>query len=228
MKPLCVIPARLGSKRLQRKNLAPLVRKPLIAYSIEAAIRSGLFSTVYVSTESPEVRDIAEEYGARVNGLRPEELAGDTVSNVAACLHLYEQLVSAGETYDAVFCLQPSSPLRSADDIVDSWRAFCRGNWDFLVSVTPVDPHFFHWAMEEREGHWNMFFGDRFLLPRQRLPPVFRPNGAIKIGRPRPLSERNAFFGPKQTVFKMPEERSVHVATATDLALAEAYLAGGS
>lgn len=224
MAPLCVIPARAGSKRLARKNVAPLGGRPMLAYTIAAARDSGVFADVYVSTEDAEIAALARDHGATVPGLRPTELAGDTVTNVAVCLHLADQLAAEGSPHDAVVCLQPSSPLRGAAHVRGAWQAFADQDVDFLVSVAPIDPHCYHWAMEENEGNWRMVFGDRYLAVRQTLPPVWRPNGAIKIARLEALRATGHFFGARLGAYPMPEEASVHVATATDLKLCEALL----
>src|SRR5512143_1903587 len=115
MKALCVIPARRGSKRLPLKNILPLAGKPMLAYSVEAALQSGLFDRVWVSTEDDEIGTIAASFGATLHQ-RPVELAGDLVSATDVCIDVYETRRAAGESYDAVVCLQPSSPLRNVED----------------------------------------------------------------------------------------------------------------
>lgn len=226
MRPLCVIPARIGSKRLPRKNVAPLGGRPLLAWTVDAALGSGLFDAVHVSTEDPGVAELAAGLGA-VAHARPLALAGDLVSATDVCLDVLEARAALGERHDAVVCLQPSSPLRDARDVRASWERFAATGADFLVSVTPIDPHYFHWAVEQEPGGdwWRMHFGDRFLLERPLLPPVHRPNGAIKIGRAGPLAELRNFFGPRLTTYEMPEDRSVHVAEPFDLRLAESLVA---
>lgn len=219
MKPLCVIPARLGSKRLAKKNVLPLGGRPMLAWTIEAALGSGLFDRVWVSTEDEGIAAIAEAAGALAHR-RPDALAGDLVSASSVCIELLEARAAADDLHDAVVCLQPSSPLRSADDVRGAWERFAAEEADFLVSVTPIDPHYFHWAVH-RDGDWSrMWFREEFLLERPLLPPVFRPNGAVKIGRAGPLTQRADFFGPRLAVWEMPDERSVHVAEAFDLRLA--------
>ena len=224
MRPLCVIPARRGSKRLADKNIAELDGRPLLAYTVEAALESELFADVFVSTEDELIARLAGELGA-VGHRRPDELAGDLVSATDVCLEVLERRLIEDGGYDAVVCLQPSSPLRTAADVRDAWETFVSAGADFLVSVTPIDPHYFHWALEHDGEWWRMCFGERFLVERPLLPPVLRPNGAIKIGRSGPLAERRDFFGPRLAAYEMPEERSVHVAEAFDLRLAESLLA---
>lgn len=220
MKPLCVIPARRGSKRLPLKNILPLAGQPMLAHTVRAALDSGIFGRVLVSTEDAEIARLAEAAGAEPH-FRPEALAGDLVSATDVCLEAAEVLAGRSDRYDAVVCLQPTSPLRHGEDIRLGWARFVDTGADYLVSVTAVDPHYFHWAVHETEAAWEMYFGDRFLMERPLLPPVFRPNGAIKIGRLAPLAQTRNFFGRKLEAYAMPEERSVHVAEQFDLDLAE-------
>lgn len=220
---LCVIPARRGSKRLPLKNILPLAGKPMLAYSVEAALQSGLFDRVWVSTEDDEIGTIAASCGATIHQ-RPVELAGDLVSATDVCIDVYEARRAAGESYDAIVCLQPSSPLRSVEDICGSWEQFCATEADYLVSVTFIDPHYFHWAVQATGDWWQMYFGDQYMIERPLLPPVYRPNGSIKIGRVGPLLERRNFFGPRMTVYDTPEARSVHVAEQYEFDLAEFLL----
>lgn len=225
MLPFCVIPARRGSKRLANKNLYPLAGRPMLAYTVEAALESGIFTSVIVSTEDEEIAEVARAFGA-VAHPRPKELAGDLVSATDVCIEAFEKLGGSVDEIGGIVCLQPSSPLRSAEDIRESWRTFVEREADYLVSVTEIDPHYFHWALKGGDGDWKMWFGDDFLMERPLLPPVFRPNGAIKIGRPGPLIERRNFFGPRLCVHPMPEERSVHVAFQFDAIVAEAVFRG--
>jgi CMP-N-acetylneuraminic acid synthetase len=218
-----VIPARGGSKRLPRKNLLPLDGRPMLAYTVAAARDSGIFDRVYVSTEDGEIAQAAAAAGATPHA-RPPALAQDLVSATDVCLELEQSLRVAGDIYDAVVCLQPTSPLRRAEDVRASWAQFVASRADYLVSVTPVDPHYFHWAVHETARGWEMVFGDRYLQERPLLPPVFRPNGAIKIGRSEPLTATRNFFGKPLQVYEMPEERSVHVAERFDFELAEHLL----
>jgi CMP-N,N'-diacetyllegionaminic acid synthase len=221
VRPLCVVPARRNSKRIQEKNLALLAGRPMVVYTIEAALESGVFDRVVVSSEDPEIRELASQCGAEPHE-RPEELAGDLVSATEVCLEANEAQRRQGETYEAIVCLQPSSPLRTAADVAAAWETFLDAESDFLVSVTPIDPHYFHWAVRrDADGWWEQWFGDEFMVERPLLPAVQRPNGAIKIGRVEPLTELRNFFGPRLAAYEMPEQRSLHVAEPFDLALAE-------
>lgn len=224
MRPLCVIPARRGSKRVPLKNLRRLHGKPMLAYTVQAASGSGIFADVFVSTEDPEIAEVASSLGAIVHR-RPEALAGDLVSATDVCLDVEESLRAAGNVHDVIVCLQPTSPLRNAEDVRNSWERFVESRADYLVSTTPIDPHYFHWALIQRQHGWGMYFEDQYLQERPLLPAVHRPNGAIKIGRVGPLRSTRNFFGAPLGTYPMPDERSVHVGEPLDFELAEFLLA---
>jgi CMP-N-acetylneuraminic acid synthetase len=219
LKSLCVIPARRGSKRLPLKNIKNLCGKPMIAWTIEAAIESREFDVVYVSTEDDEIAKIAKDYGAEVHK-RPPELAGDLTSATDVCIDVWK----AHRDCDTIVCLQPTSPLRNSEDIQNAMKIFKNHkDANFLVSVTPIDPHYFHWAVciDNDTTYARMYFGDKYLMERQLLPPVYRPNGAIKIGLVTEILKIRNFFGDKLICYKMPEERSIHVATQFEFDMCE-------
>ena len=197
----------------------------MLVWTIEAAIASELAPRVHVCTEDAEIARVAAEHGAEVYRI-PPEMAGDEVSSTVPCLALHDELVRAGGSIEFIFNLQPTSPLRGAADLRGAYQRLLEAKADFLVSVTPIDPHYFHWAVVEKEGGYEMYFGKQFLLERPRLPPVWRPNGAIKLARAARLKETGNYFGKPLAAFPMPEERSIHVATAFDLTCAGAMLAG--
>lgn len=191
----------------------------MMNFTIEAALKSGIAEQVYVSTEDQEIGRIAEQAGA-VYHPRPIALAGDLVSATDVCLEVEQSLSRRSQVFDAIVCLQPTSPFRNAQDIRNSWNRFVETGADFLVSVTAVDPHYFHWAVHESPDGWAMFFGDRFMVERPLLPPVYRPNGAVKIGKVDQLKAIRNFFGSRLEVYEMPESRSLHVGERSDLELA--------
>ena len=114
---IAIIPARSGSKGLPGKNIKPLNGKPLLAYSIEAALASGRFDTVHVSTDSERYADIARQYGADEPFLRSAEASSDTASSEDAIREVLRRYEEMGQRFDAFMLLQPTSPLRTADDI---------------------------------------------------------------------------------------------------------------
>lgn len=220
-KILCAIPARAGSKRLPGKNLLPLGGKPMLAYTIETALASGLFDEVHLCTEDRGIAKVATGYGATVTTLMPVEMCGDLVPSHAPCQHLADLLAQEGRRKEILVCLQPTSPLRAVEDLAAAVERFCAGDLDFLISVTEVDPHYFHWTVVPEGKQWRMFFGDRYMKERPLLPPVYRPNGSIKIARLERLREAGNFFGERLGTVTTPEERSIHVATRFELELCE-------
>ena len=223
---LCAVPARGGSKRLPRKNLRALHGKPLLAYTIEVARASRLFSQVYVCTDDEEIAGVAREHGAVVPCLVPPDLCGDLVASHIPCQYIAKHLAEQGQQLETLVCLQPTSPLRSVEDVSSAVSKFGQGHFDFMVSVTALDPHEFHWAVVPGEnGYWHMFFESKYLKERPLLPPVYRPNGSIKIARLQALAQTGHFFGPRMGVTETPANRSVHVAEEFDLKLCEMLLA---
>jgi CMP-N-acetylneuraminic acid synthetase len=198
----------------------------MIAHSIDAARNSGLFAEVFVCTEDAEIAEVAARHGATVPFLVPEELCGDLVASHVPCQHVAKELSAQGKSFESMLCLQPSSPLRSAEDIRGATHVFLQGLFDFVVSVTPIDPHYFHWAVQPMEApYWKMYFGTEFLRERPLLPSVHRPNGSIKIANLSALAVTGSFFGDRLGVFETPELRSVHVAEPFDLVVCEAAFA---
>lgn len=140
------------------------------------------------------------------------------------CLALYDALTNNGLDVKYVFNLQPTSPLRNSQDIRDAFDILNNSGADYLVSATPIDPHYFHWAIVEKQNVWEMYFGTEFQKERIYLPSVSRPNGAIKLARGRQIRETGYYFNHPLTVSIMPEERSIHVGTQFDLICARAIL----
>ena len=138
MKIICIIPARGGSKGIPKKNIIDVMGKPLIAYSIEPAIKAqqlGLIDTVIVSTDSKEIADISLKYGADVPFLRPDEISGDKAKSVEFIEHALNFYSAKGIFFDAVLLLQPTSPLRTLNDLKQALNLFSESKNDSLISV---------------------------------------------------------------------------------------------
>ena len=146
MNNIAIIPARSGSKGLKDKNIKELDGKPLMAYSIEAALKSNQFETVMVSTDSKEYAKVASEYGAEVPFLRSEKTSTDEAGSWDVVLEVLSNYVGLGKTYDTVCLLQPTSPLRKVDDIINSYKMLEEKRADAITSVCEVD-HSPWWTM---------------------------------------------------------------------------------
>lgn len=212
-KKLCIIPARGSSKRLKNKNIYPLLGKPLILYTIEEALKSGIFEKIVVSTDSEEIKKISLEKGIIVIE-RPKKLSGDRAKTISAVFHVLKKLK---EEFDYIFLLQPTSPLRDKEDILRAFDKMKREKADFLVSVTDFEKPF-KWAIYKKNKFFDFYFSKKF---RKKL---FIPNGAIFIAKYKALLKEKTFYGKKLTIYYMPKEKSVDIDTLYDLKYTEIIL----
>lgn len=213
MRILAIIPARGGSKGIPRKNLKLLAGKPLIAWSIEAALQAQSIDRVIVSTEEEEIATVAKRFGAEVPFLRPISLAQDITPGIEPVLHAIEQL----PYYDWVLLLQPTSPLRSVEDIEGIIR-LCRDEATrSAVSVTRVSKHPFWMYQQDDHNRLQPLITNRpEIARRQELPSVYALNGALYLARTDWLIQNEGFIGPETLGYVMPEERSVDLDTPQD------------
>lgn len=223
MKILGLIPARGGSKGIPRKNIKPIAGKPLIAWTIEAALKSSQLSTVVVSTEDSEIGEVARLYGALTPFVRPSKLAQDDTPGIDPVLHA----LSAMPEFDAVVLLQPTSPLRTSADIDDFVSFALNKNASCVMSVTEADKHPY-WMYSLEEGVLRPVVAVREYTRRQDLPPVYAANGALYFARSGWLKQNRTFISPETMGFVMPRERSLDIDTIVDWKLAEMLLRSGS
>lgn len=215
---LAIIPARGGSKRLPRKNLLDLCGKPLIAWSIEAALKSKYISKVIVSSDDEEILNIAKEYKADFIK-RPDELASDTATTFDALKHTLENVGK----YDYVVLLQPTSPLRSEKHIDEAIELLKEKNADAIISVCEME-HSPLWSNTLDENlDMSNFLRDEVLNKRsQDLPKYYRLNGAIYICKTDKLLENKGFFLKENIyAYKMNKKHSVDIDEEIDFIIAE-------
>ena len=176
---IAIIPARGDSKRIPGKNIRPLLGRPMIAYTITAALESGLFERVVVSTDSPEIAEVSLQYHAEVPFLRDKELADDftPVSSVTADA-LYK-LDPGGNKFDSVAQLMPNCPLRSANDVCDSHKQFERSGAESQISVVGYGWQNPWWAMLRSTIRTGTTLQGQMSARSQDLPRLFCPTGAI-------------------------------------------------
>jgi CMP-N,N'-diacetyllegionaminic acid synthase len=228
IRPAClaVIPARGGSKGIPGKNLASAGGRPLIAWTIVAARAAQGVSRAVVSTDSPEIAEVARGLGAEIPFLRPAELATDAAPGMLPILHAIRWLEEQeGYRPDYVMCLQPTSPLRTAEDI-DAALALARAKEaDAVVSVAPVEHHPFWMKRVSPEGQLSDFMvPERPALRRQDLPLVHALNGAIYLVRREVLLAKQTWYTERTYAYVMPPERSFDVDTPWDLRIVDLLL----
>ncbi len=221
LKNIAIIPARSGSKGLPDKNIMQLNGKPLLVYSIEAALSSGCFDTVMVSTDSEEYADIARNGGAEVPFLRSAATSSDTASSADVILEVLDRYETQGRTFDTFCLLQPTSPLRTDADIVESYRIMSDKSAYSVVSVTELE-HPLSWCGQLGEDNSLDGFLERAEnVQRQAQKAFFRPNGAMYIAEVKGYRKDQYFYSTGSYAYIMPRERSVDIDTEYDFRLAE-------
>ncbi len=155
MKTLAIIPARGGSKRIPRKNIKEFMGKPIIAWSIETAIKSKNFDEVMVSTEDNEIAEIAKKYGATVPFRRSEINSGDMAGTEDVILEVLDSYEKLNKYFDVVCCIYPSTPLMSKENLINSKKKFLEGNYDSLFPVLKYS-HPIQRAFKVVEGNLQM------------------------------------------------------------------------
>ena len=213
MKKIAVIPARSGSKGLKNKNILPVCGKPMLAYTIEAAVKSGLFDRVILSTDSPEYGRIGEEYGAEVI-LRGEKVSNDSASTFMVIEDLFARI---DIDFDYFMLLQPTSPLRNEVHVREACELFESRfeEFDFLVSMQKAHYPAVLVKPIEDDGSLKHFDTD-FSCYRRQAFGDYSPNGALYIGKPREYLEHRHFYGSRAVGYIMNTVDSQDVDTAID------------
>jgi N-acylneuraminate cytidylyltransferase/CMP-N,N'-diacetyllegionaminic acid synthase len=218
---LAIIPARGGSKGLPRKNIRPLLDKPLIAYTIMTALRAKALGRLVVSTDDPEIATIAKSYGAEVPFLRPAELGQDDTPTIEVVRHVLANLKPLkSEQPEIVVLLQPTSPLRRAKDIDEAVAKLESSRADSVVSVCAVD-HGLQWMMQLHGDRVLPLVGDaQKYVRRQDLPIVYQMNGAVYVTRTDVIIKQHRLFGEDTRGYIMDAESSIDIDTALDMKIA--------
>jgi len=223
---LGAIPARGGSKSVPKKNIRSLAGKPLIAHTIETALKCSLITDVVVSTDDDKIRKIAIKYGAKAPFLRPKELATDTALAIPTIQHTVGEMEKIrGLKYDYIIMLQPTAPLRTYQDLTEALIKLIKSDADGIISVVDVD----NWHPMKMKKFENGLLVDYQKPPvenppRQILPPVYIVNGAIYATKRDVFMNRGTFQGEKCLGYIMPPERSVNIDTEVDFIVAEYML----
>lgn len=215
---IAVIPARGGSKRVPGKNIMDFCGKPMIAWTIEAAIESKLFDKIIVSTDSEEIAKIAKEWGAEVPYLRTEA-ANDFSTVSEATLHSLNQLEEIGLSYDIVIQLFAVSPLRNSEDIKEAYNFFKEKKAPFLVSCfkyTWMNPW---WAVTLDEKNHPSWIFDNTKKRSQDLPALFCPTGAIWIANINSLKREKTFYGIGHVFWEIDWKRALDIDNYEDVEL---------
>lgn len=220
--------ARGGSKGLRRKNIRRLGGKPLIAYAIETALASALINRVIVSTDDSEIADVAQQFGAEVPFMRPQELASDDSPEWLAWQHAIRRLKAAeGEPKMDVFVSVPTtSPLRALDDVDSCIRTLLKSDADLVITVKHAQRNpYFNMVVVDDEGYARLAMpSNQSFFRRQAAPPIFDMTTVAYAARPEFVLNANSMFEGKVKAVVVPAERALDIDTELDLRMAEFFL----
>ena len=224
MKNLAIIPARSGSKGLKNKNIMELNGIPLLAYSIKAALESGKFFHVMVSTDSKEYAEIAKKYGAEVPFLRDEISSSDSASSWDVVKEVLNKYKDLGITFDTVTLLQPTSPLRTEVDICNAYNLFSEKKATSVISVCQTE-HSPLWCNVLSDSLcMDGFLNNKNNSQRQKLDTYYRINGSIYIVDVKHFLSGKNIYDSGSYAYIMPVDRSVDIDTKVDFIIAEALI----
>jgi len=220
LKTLALIPARGGSKGIPRKNIRLLAGKPLVAWSIQAALACPEIERVVVSTDDAEIAEISRRWGAEVPFMRPAELAQDDSPSMDTVLHALRQLPQ----FDAVVLLQPTSPLRTKADIQGCLAMAATEQARCIVSISePASSPYWMFTLEQN-GSLSKLISAPEVTRRQDLSPAYAINGALYYAQTGWLRANKNFLTAETLGYVMPPEKSLDIDTPLDWKIAELLL----
>ena len=214
---IALIPARGGSKGIEKKNIYPLGGKPLISWTIQSALKSEYIKNIFVSSDDISILDIAKKEGADCIN-RPSHLAEDSSSMESVILDSFEQIQQRDIEFKYLILLQPTSPLRNSIDIKLACDKYLELKADSLISVTKTDSSILKSFIANKDGCLESSFTNKFhSMNRQELPLAYKPNGAIYIIDKRKFIENPSFLQNKTAMFEMEANKSIDIDSIEDI-----------
>jgi pseudaminic acid cytidylyltransferase len=218
---IAVIPARGGSKRIPRKNIKAFYGKPIIAYSIECAISSGLFNRVIVSTEDAEIASVARQYGAETPFSRSAELSDDETGTTEVIADAIRSLQSESCEATAVCCIYPTAPFIHADDLARGWRLMEPGVWKYVFSAASFSSTILRAFENTVSGSVKMLFPENYDRSSQVLPETWHDAAQFYWGQPAAWLQNAKIFEEHSTIVPIPRWRVQDINTPDDWVRAE-------
>ncbi|PJC86298.1 pseudaminic acid cytidylyltransferase [Vibrio sp. HA2012] len=219
---VAIIPARGGSKRIPRKNIKLFHGKPMIAYSIDAALQSGCFDKVIVSTDDHEIAAVAREYGAEVPFIRPESISDDYATTMDVMQHAITWCEEQGWDIDIVCCLYATAPLVTSTDLVEGLQRLEKDNAEFVFSAATFSFPIQRAIKLSDTGAVSMFEPSKEQVRSQDLEEAYHDAGQFYWGRKAAFLERKSIFAPHSRVVLLPRSRVQDIDTLEDWEFAEA------
>jgi N-acylneuraminate cytidylyltransferase len=225
---VAVIPARGGSKGVARKNIRQLAGKPLIAYAIQTALASSMINRVIVSTEDPEIAEIARQWGAEVPFMRPADLAHDDSPEWLVWQHAirYLQAEETGTRLEAFVCISPTSPLRAVEDVESCIQLLLESDADMVITVSPAARNpYFNIVGFSPDGYAQLAIQSPTLIHRrQDAPLMYDITTVAYASRPEFILKAGSIFEGKIKAVVVPAERALDIDTELDFKVAEILL----
>lgn len=221
MTSVAIIPARAGSKRIPNKNIRPFMGKPIIAYSIEAALETKLFKRIIVSTDSEEISRISRKYGAETPFVRPAELSDDFTGTDAVVLHALDWLMDQGDTIDYVCCIYATAPFIRPQDIIRGNDLIRQHGAESAVSVASFPFPIFRGIKINAGGRLEMFWPEHFTSRSQDLPKGYHDAGQFYWAEAKRYRQNKRFFSNDALPVILPRYLVQDIDTPEDWSAAE-------
>lgn len=219
MKNIAIIPARGGSKRIPRKNIKPFMGKPIIAYSIEAAMRSELFDEVMVSTDDEEIAEIARKYGAKVPFMRSAETSNDYAGTADVILEVLKKYKDLGREFDTICCIYSTAPFVTSGKLMEAYSKLTDGI-DFVFTCVaysyPVQR-----SLHIVDGKISMVYPEYAASRSQDLEPIYHDAGLFYVAQVESFVQERTFWGKNTVGLVLSELEVQDLDTLTDWTLAE-------
>lgn len=201
---IAVIPARGGSKRIPRKNIKDFCGKPMIAWSIEAALRSGLFEKVIVSTDDDEIAEVAQSFGAIAPFRRPKHLSNDHAATIPVVRHVVEWYLQQGFILDGVCCIYPTAPFLDEYYLKKSLSLLQNDQVDFCFPATSFNSSIFRALKIDTANKVSMFWPENERKRSQDLPEAYHDAGQFYWGRPQAWMDKENLFSSNSKAILLP------------------------
>lgn len=222
MKTIAIIPARGGSKRIPKKNIKVFLGKPIIAYSIEAAIKSGIFDEVMVSTDSEEIAEIAKHYGASVPFMRSEWAASDHATTEDVLFEVLDRYAEMGKDFDNLACIYSTAPFITAEKLRAAYKVFADADADDLVSVTGFSFPPQRGFVYSEDGKYIKYREPEYYMMRsQDIEPMFHDCGQFYFANTQKLRKNGSLAVGKSVPYMLPETEVQDIDNDEDWAMAE-------
>lgn len=220
MKIIVIIPARGGSKRIPRKNIKDFAGQPIIKYSIDAALGSGCFDEVMVSTDDHEIADVAKSFGANVPFIRSEENSTDMAMTIPVLEEVISEYKKLGQEFDYLCCIYPTAPFITAEKLREAKKLLLQKNAEAVVPVMrfsyPIQR-----ALKFENGITKMFWPENYNMRSQDLEPAYHDCGQFYFMKTTAMIEQQKLF-PRLTVpFEVPESEAHDIDSKEDWKMAE-------